>query len=101
MAIDRREFLRLGAAAAVGAGTVPVAGAAAAGAGPQGVEGRPDYTLRIATGLVELAPQHIVSTTLYNGQFRARCCASRKARAPSSTFTTRRIRRSCCTGTGR
>ena len=69
MAIDRREFLRLGAAAAVGAGTVPVSGAAAAGAGPQGVEGRPDYTLRIATGLVELAPQHIVSTTLYNGQF--------------------------------
>jgi len=28
-----------------------------------------DYTLRIGTGLVELAPQHIVSTTLYNGQF--------------------------------
>ena len=28
-----------------------------------------DYTLRIATGLVELAPDHIVSTTLYNGQF--------------------------------
>src|SRR5262245_30290359 len=28
-----------------------------------------DYTLHIATGLVELAPQHIVSTTLYNDQF--------------------------------
>ena len=28
-----------------------------------------DHTLRIATGLVELAPDHIVSTTLYNGQF--------------------------------
>jgi FtsP/CotA-like multicopper oxidase with cupredoxin domain len=28
-----------------------------------------DYTLRIATGLVELAPEHIVSTTLYNNQF--------------------------------
>jgi FtsP/CotA-like multicopper oxidase with cupredoxin domain len=28
-----------------------------------------DYALRIATGLVELAPEHIVSTTLYNGQF--------------------------------
>jgi FtsP/CotA-like multicopper oxidase with cupredoxin domain len=28
-----------------------------------------DYTLRIATGLIELAPEHIVSTTLYNGQF--------------------------------
>ncbi|AGK56393.1 multicopper oxidase, type 2 [Hyphomicrobium denitrificans 1NES1] len=30
---------------------------------------KPDYTLRIATGLVELAPDHIVSTTLYNTQF--------------------------------
>jgi FtsP/CotA-like multicopper oxidase with cupredoxin domain len=28
-----------------------------------------DYTLRIATGLVELSPEHVVSTTLYNGQF--------------------------------
>jgi FtsP/CotA-like multicopper oxidase with cupredoxin domain len=28
-----------------------------------------DYTLRVGTGLVELAPDHIVSTTLYNGQF--------------------------------
>jgi FtsP/CotA-like multicopper oxidase with cupredoxin domain len=28
-----------------------------------------DYTLRIGTGLVELAPDHIVSTTLYNGLF--------------------------------
>jgi FtsP/CotA-like multicopper oxidase with cupredoxin domain len=28
-----------------------------------------DYTLRIGTGLVELAPDHIISTTLYNGGF--------------------------------
>jgi FtsP/CotA-like multicopper oxidase with cupredoxin domain len=28
-----------------------------------------NYALRIATGLVELAPDHIISTTLYNGQF--------------------------------
>jgi FtsP/CotA-like multicopper oxidase with cupredoxin domain len=28
-----------------------------------------DYALRIGTGLVELTPDHIVSTTLYNGQF--------------------------------
>jgi FtsP/CotA-like multicopper oxidase with cupredoxin domain len=28
-----------------------------------------DYTLRIGIGLVELAPEHIVSTPLYNGQF--------------------------------
>ena len=31
--------------------------------------GPADLTLRIATGLAELAPDHIVSTTLYNGQF--------------------------------
>jgi len=28
-----------------------------------------DYTIRIGTGLVEVGPQHIVSTTTYNGQF--------------------------------
>ena len=28
-----------------------------------------DYALRIGTGLVELSPEHIASTTLYNGQF--------------------------------
>lgn len=32
-------------------------------------EGKADYSLQIANGLVELAPDHIVSTTLYNGQF--------------------------------
>jgi hypothetical protein len=32
-------------------------------------EEKADYTLRIATGLAELAPEHIVSTALYNGQF--------------------------------
>jgi FtsP/CotA-like multicopper oxidase with cupredoxin domain len=31
--------------------------------------GKADYTLRIGVGLVELSPEHIVSTTLYNGQF--------------------------------
>ena len=42
-----------------------------------GVHGRPsaasgsapDYTIRIGTGLVELSPNHIVATTLYNNQF--------------------------------
>lgn len=28
-----------------------------------------DYTIHIGTGLVEVAPQHIISTTTYNGQF--------------------------------
>ena len=32
-------------------------------------EAQPDATLRIATGLVELARDHVVSTTLYNGGF--------------------------------
>jgi FtsP/CotA-like multicopper oxidase with cupredoxin domain len=31
--------------------------------------GTADYTLRIATGLIELAPDQIISTTTYNGQF--------------------------------
>jgi FtsP/CotA-like multicopper oxidase with cupredoxin domain len=64
VSIDRRHLLK-GAAA-----LVPLAGALPrlARAGQPG-QGKADYTLRIANGLVELAPDHIVSTTLYNGQF--------------------------------
>jgi FtsP/CotA-like multicopper oxidase with cupredoxin domain len=47
-----------------------------AGAPPRSARGeeaagaaKADYTIRVASGLVELAPDHIVSTTLYNGQF--------------------------------
>jgi len=46
-----------------------------------------DYTLRIATGLAELAPEHIVSTTLYNGQFPGPLLRF-KASARSSRSTT-------------
>ena len=35
----------------------------------RGDDAKADYTLRIANGLAELAPDHIVSTTLYNDQF--------------------------------
>src|ERR1700676_5411723 len=28
-----------------------------------------DYTIHIDTGLIEVGPQHIISTTTYNGQF--------------------------------
>jgi FtsP/CotA-like multicopper oxidase with cupredoxin domain len=28
-----------------------------------------DYSLHIATGLIELSPRHVVSPILYNGQF--------------------------------
>jgi FtsP/CotA-like multicopper oxidase with cupredoxin domain len=62
--IDRRSLLKC-------AGLIPVIGATprlAWAVGETATE-KADYTLRIGTGLVELAPDHIVSTTLYNGQF--------------------------------
>ncbi len=62
MTITRRALLRYASQAAA-LGALPRAAAAADPAV------KADYTLRIATGLVELAPEHIVSTTLYNGQF--------------------------------
>jgi FtsP/CotA-like multicopper oxidase with cupredoxin domain len=64
MRIDRRSMLKV-------AGSVPLIAAArrfAWAAGETGDE-KADYTIRIGTGPVELAPDHIVSTTLYNGQF--------------------------------
>ncbi|GLQ89836.1 multicopper oxidase family protein [Dyella flagellata] len=73
MPIDRRDFLKLGGLAAL-AGGLPVLGRAnslaATSMAPAAVpQGKADYTLRIARSLVELAPDHIVSTTTYNGQF--------------------------------
>ena len=64
MTMDRRSLLKL-------AGLAPVLGAMPrlARAVDAATAEQPDYTLRIGTGLVELAPDHIVSTTLYNGQF--------------------------------
>ena len=62
--LDRRSLLKC-------AGLVPILGAMPrlARAASDVATEKADYTLRIATGLVELAPDHIVSTTLYNGQF--------------------------------
>ena len=61
MTIDRRALLK-SAAALSAANAMPRL------ADAMEVE-KADYTLRIASGLVELSPEHIVSTTLYNGQF--------------------------------
>ena len=58
MTLARRDFLKLSSLAALAPSIEAFSRPIAA-----------DYTLRIATGLVELAPEHIVSTTLYNGQF--------------------------------
>ena len=69
MPFDRREFLRLGSAAALGGTTLRLTGAAAASTPLPAAPGRADYSLRIATGLIELSPQHIVAATLYDGQF--------------------------------
>ena len=64
MRMDRRSLLASGA-------LLPLIGlqARVARAAEQAAPEKADYTLRIATGLAELAPDHIVSTTLYNGQF--------------------------------
>jgi FtsP/CotA-like multicopper oxidase with cupredoxin domain len=73
--MSRRTFLQTGAA--IGGGVLlgpqliraqgmPMAGGTAAAAP---ASGSADYTLRIGTGLVELAPDQIISTTTYNGQF--------------------------------
>ncbi|MGH6812879.1 MAG: multicopper oxidase family protein [Methylocella sp.] len=62
--IDRRTLLKY-AALAPFAGMVPRLGWAADSTPTE----KADYTLRIGTGLVELSPEHIVPTTLYNGQF--------------------------------
>jgi anaerobic selenocysteine-containing dehydrogenase len=69
MSLNRREFLKLGSAAALGSSALPLAAAPAASAPSSAAQVAADYTVRIATGLVELSPEHIVSTTLYNGQF--------------------------------
>jgi FtsP/CotA-like multicopper oxidase with cupredoxin domain len=64
MLFDRRDLLR-SVAAVLAAGLPGVRHAAAQAMN----EASADYTIRIATGLVEVAPGRIISTTTYNGQF--------------------------------
>ncbi len=65
MEIDRRGFLtQLGGLAAI-AGDLP----SLVRASSRALGEPPDYTIRIGNGLVELAPDRIISTTTYNGQF--------------------------------
>ncbi|MDE2167359.1 MAG: multicopper oxidase domain-containing protein [Alphaproteobacteria bacterium] len=65
MSLSRRHLLRLGGATALAAGVATVARAQPS----PPPAGKADYTLRIGTGLVELDPDTVVSTRLYNGQF--------------------------------
>jgi FtsP/CotA-like multicopper oxidase with cupredoxin domain len=78
MAIDRRDFLKLGTLGALTAGlpachshgeSTPAQPATAPANSASVVPTPADYTIRIAPGLVELAPDRIIATTLYNGQF--------------------------------
>jgi FtsP/CotA-like multicopper oxidase with cupredoxin domain len=67
MKLIRRDFLKLSSVAALAPGIGSLSRAIAQAAARP--ETAPDYTLRIGTGLIELARDRIVSTTLYNGQF--------------------------------
>src|ERR1700686_2490819 len=64
MAINRRSLLKFAGALPIVPTVRRFAWAVDTTAGEKA-----DYTLRIGAGLLELAPDHIVSTTLYNGQF--------------------------------
>src|SRR5262252_5691490 len=66
--MERRAFLRIGGLAALAARPGSSSAIAQTGAASPPGE-RADYTIRIGTGLVELAPDRILSTTTYNGQF--------------------------------
>ncbi len=64
MTIDRRSLLKF-----AGLASLTNAAPRFAWATDDPAQEKADYTLRIATGLIELAPNHIVSTVLYNDQF--------------------------------
>ncbi len=68
MALSRRQFCTWAGVALTGAtGSAVAACSHPSPAGAPG--GRADYTLRIGSGKVELAPDRVVSTLTYNGQF--------------------------------
>jgi FtsP/CotA-like multicopper oxidase with cupredoxin domain len=67
MSLDRRTFLKGGSLAALAVGACSCR--RSADEQPRQSAAPADYTLRIGTGLVELAPDHVVATTVYNGQF--------------------------------
>jgi FtsP/CotA-like multicopper oxidase with cupredoxin domain len=69
MTIDRRRLLQTGGLAALSAALPKRIEAQSSGSIPALSQGAADQTIRIGNGLVELAPDRILSTTTYNGQF--------------------------------
>lgn len=68
MSVDRRHFIKL-SSLALAARHLPIPLDTSGSAAQPAPSGRSDYTIRIATSLVELGPDKIISTTTYNGQF--------------------------------
>jgi len=76
--MDRRKFIKWGGVI-IPAATLSASAVGCLGNNKQEAEnqskpivapdGAADYTIHIGTGLVEVAPQYIISTTTYNGQF--------------------------------
>ena len=64
MTMDRRGLLRLAGLSTLGAALPRLSSSEG-----QAPDAKADYTLHIGTGLLELSPTHIISSTLYNGQF--------------------------------
>src|ERR1700694_386426 len=69
MTIDRRRLLQAGASAALSATLSQQVEAQSSAGSSLSPQGAADHTIRIGNGLVELAPDRIISTTTYNGQF--------------------------------
>jgi FtsP/CotA-like multicopper oxidase with cupredoxin domain len=77
--MDRRKFIRSAGLALPVTGLLPAGAMALHWPGhgdktdraqrPSELDEPADYTIRIGTALVEVGPQHIISTTTYNGQF--------------------------------
>jgi len=77
--VDRRRFIKLGGSIIPVAGILP--GIVLENTGHKGIDitnkitkisklsEKADHTIHISTGLIEVGPQHIISTTTYNGQF--------------------------------
>ncbi len=66
MKFGRRDLLKTAGATAIGA-ALPSSGLSASTVGQ--TNGKADHTISIANGLAELAPDQIISTDLYDGQF--------------------------------
>lgn len=64
--LNRRQFLGLATATAIGP-LLPKN--VLAEASPRLLQGKADHTIRIQTGLIEAAPDKIISATTYNGGF--------------------------------